>query len=474
MLCASICSMNPTTSTNQLATEATPSDLVHWRGYWPFVWGATGAAVSLINLWRFPHIVGDHGGGVFLLVYLLCVMILAVPIMLAELLIGRNGRGNPVGAVAAMASAASVSSRWRFFGHMTVLASIMILPVYSVIGGWALEYLSMAVDRRFDGITVVTSQANFSRFLMDQTAMLKWHTLLIFLSVCAVGFGIRPLSWFIKVLVPLMFIVMAVLLGAVVNLQSFPRAWLWMFELRPEQFTWDSLLLALGHGFLTLGIGLGVIMSYSAYLPDKTQMGRLVIRVGVLDLTMAVLAGLVILPLIFMLPDLIPLAGPQTLFVSLPVVFGSIENGYLLSQLFFAAVVLVALTSTIPLMEPMVAYLQARNISRRRATSLVGVLVWFLGLGVLFSFNQWQQLKVLSDMTLFETLAYVVANILMPVAGMVMAIMVGWLLPKDIAAQGFYQASTVRFQAWIFLLKYGAPLLIYAIFIVPMLQRWLA
>lgn len=444
-----------------------------WLGYWPFVWGATGAAVSLINLWRFPYLVGEHGGGLFLLVYLLCVIVLAVPIMLAELLIGRLGRGNPVFAVASVARLAGISSGWRLIGYLVIAASLLILPIYSVMGGWGLEFLSMALEHRFEGISFASSRAEFDRFLLDQTTMLGWHTVLMLAAVVLVASGIRVLAWVLKILVPAMFIIMLALVYQLSSLDDFSRALEWMFVFRPEDFSWTSLLLALGHGFLTLGVGLGVIMTYSGYLPQGSQMGRLVLRISVLDLLMAVLAGLVALPLLMSIPEQAPAAGPESLFVSLPAVFGSISGGFTLANWFYTAVVAVALSSMVPLMEPLVAHMRDRGWPRYQGAIFTGTVCWAIGLGVIMSFNQWQQVELLDGLNFSQVLDYVTANVLMPIVGLTMAVIVGWLLPVENAREAFQQDSKWRFQAWLLLLKYGAPLLIYAIFIMPMLQNWL-
>lgn len=444
-----------------------------WLGYWPFVWGATGAAVSLINFWRFPYLVGEHGGGLFLLVYLLCVIVLAVPIMLSELLVGRLGRGNPVVAVANVASLSGISPLWRLMGYLVIAASLLILPIYSVMGGWGLEFLNMAIDRRFEGISFATSYAEFDRFLLDQTTMLAWHSLLMLMAVVLVACGIRVLAWVLKLLVPGMFIIMLALVYQLSSLEDFSRAVEWMFASRPEDFTWNSLLLALGHGFLTLGVGLGVIMTYSGYLPENSQMGRLILRISALDLLMAVLAGLVVLPLLMSIPEQAPAAGPESLFVSLPAVFGSLPDGLSLANWFYVAVVAVAFSSMVPLMEPLVAHMQDRGWPRYQGAIFTGTVCWTLGLGVIWSFNQWQQVQLFDDLNFSQLLDYVTANVLMPVVGMTLAIIVGWLLPVEKAQEAFRQDSKWRFQAWLQLLKYGAPLLIYAIFIMPVLQAWL-
>ncbi|WP_299774039.1 sodium-dependent transporter [uncultured Pseudoteredinibacter sp.] len=454
-------------------TEVPAETETRWLGYWPFVWGATGAAVSLINLWRFPYLVGEHGGGLFLLVYLLCVIVLAVPIMLAEVLIGRLGRGNPVLAVANVSRLSGISSMWRLVGYLVIAASLLILPIYSVMGGWGLEYLNMSLEHRFEGISFATSKAEFDRFLLDQTSMLAWHSALMLAAVLLVAAGIRVLAWVLKILVPGMFIIMLLLVMQLSSLDDFSYALAWMFSFRPEDFSWNSLLLALGHGFLTLGVGLGVMMTYSGYLPKNSQMGRLVLRISALDLLIAVLAGLVALPLLMSIPEQAPAAGPESLFVSLPAVFGSLEGGFSLANWFYIVVVAVALSSMVPLMEPLVAHMVDRGWPRYQGAIFAGTVCWTIGLGVVMSFNQWQQVELLDGMNFSQLLDYVTANALMPIVGMIMAVIVGWLLPIEKAREAFQQDSKWRFQAWLFLLKYGAPLLIYAIFIMPMLQGWL-
>lgn len=445
-----------------------------WGSHLPFVWGAAGSAISLINLWRFPHIVGDHGGGAFVLLYLLCVFVLAIPIMLAEIVIGRRARMNPVYAIREIAREAGVSPIWGRLGWLVILASVMILPIYSVIGGWALEYIQLNGQGRFHSISAITSNSIFSSFMQDPGAMLKWHSAMILATVVLVASGVKGLAWVLKIMVPAMFVLMSVLMIKVLALGSNSMAVQWLFELRWQQMGWDSLLLALGHGFLTLGVGLGAVMAYAAYLPANTPMGRLALKVGGLDLIIAVMASMVILPLVFY-GGMQPLSGPKLLFVSLPVVFGNMANGSDLALLFYLAVALVAISSTVPLLEPLVAYfVESKRWSRLKATIIAGATVWLLGLAVLFSFNRWQQLKPWLGMTVFELLDYITANFMMPLTGLLVAVLVAWLMPQDSARLGFAQQSQYRFKAWMMLLKYLAPMLVLIIFIVPAIQRLMA
>ena len=445
-----------------------------WRSHLPFVWGAAGSAVGLINLWRFPSIVGEHGGGAFVLVYLLCVFVLAIPIMLAEILIGRRARVNPVYAIREIAREAGVAPIWGRLGWLVVLASLMILPVYSVIGGWAMEYFQLNVEQQFVGITEVTSRSMFVSFMHDSRVMLKWHSVLIVVTVALVATGVKGLAWVLRILVPGMFLLMAVLMVKALTVGDSTEAMAWVFELRWHQMGWDSLLLALGHGFLTLGVGLGAVMAYAAYLPAQTPMGRLALNVGGLDLIFAIMASLAVLPLIF-LAGFEPLRGPELLFISLPAVFGNIDGGAELGGLFYAAVILIAISSTIALLEPLTSYLvESKHYSRSRAAVTSGVLMWLVGLMVLLSFNRWQDIRPLLGLTVFELLDYIAANLMMPLAGLLMIVLVGWWLPRESAQQAFSRGSRYRFMAWLLLLKYIAPILIVVIFIMPAVQKLLA
>lgn len=444
-----------------------------WQSHFPFIWGAAGSAVGLINLWRFPSIVGEHGGGAFVLVYLLCVFVLAIPIMLAEILIGKRARVNPVYAIREIAREAGVSPLWGRLGWLVVLASLMILPVYSVIGGWAMEYLQLNLRHQFVGISEITSRSMFVSFMQDSGVMLKWHSLLIVITVALAATGVRGLAWVLSLLVPGMFVLMSVLMVKAMGLDDSHESMAWVFELRWQQMGWDSLLLALGHGFLTLGVGLGAVMAYAAYLPDKTPMGRLALNVGGLDLIFAIMASLAVLPLIFFVGQE-PLHGPELLFISLPAAFGQIEQGVELGGWFYGAVTVIAITSTIALLEPLTAYLlESKHYPRWRAAITSGAFMWLIGVAVLLSFNHWQELKLLG-MTVFELLDYVAANLMMPLAGLLMIVLVAWWLPRESAQQAFSKGSRYRFKVWLLLLKYIAPILIVVIFIMPAVQKLLA
>ncbi len=436
-----------------------------WSSRLIFILAAVGSAVGLGNIWKFPYITGEYGGGAFVLMYLVCISLVGIPIMVAEILIGRRGRQSPIHSVPAVARESGASRGWTVIGWMGALAGFLILSFYSVIAGWALAYVGYLATGDFEQQSAEFVTNQFSSLLASPWTMAGWHSLFMILCILVVARGVhRGLEQALRLMMPLLFILLLVLVGYSLTLDSFGQGFAFLFQFNWNKLSSDAILVAMGHSFFTLSLGLGAIMAYGAYMPGNVPIGRTVFWIAGIDTTVALLAGLAIFPVVFansMAPD----AGPGLLFKTLPLAFGQMPGGTFFGALFFVMVALAAWSSAISLLEPMVAWLvEADHMSRPQATVLLGLLAWLLGLGSVLSFNHWSDLTLFGK-TFFDLLDFLTANILLPLGGLLIALFVGWFMREALVRDELLgnTAPTFSYRLWRFVLSYLSPLLVLAI-----------
>jgi NSS family neurotransmitter:Na+ symporter len=440
---------------------------VIWGQRGSFILAATGSAVGLGNIWKFPYITGENGGGAFVLMYLLCILLIGIPIMMAEILMGRRARANPIIATAELCEAANVSKGWIGIGWMGALAGLMILSFYTVIAGWTLEYIYLALHGEFTGLTGEASKTLFDRLLANPDLMLVWHTLFTLMTVVILALGVtRGLESSVRVMMPLLFLLLLVLLGYAAVEGEFATSLRFMFSFNPQDVSWESALVAMGHSFFTLSLGMGAIMAYGAYMPSNQSITRTVLSVALLDTLVALSAGVAIFALVFATPGISPGSGPGLMFVTLPVAFGNMPAGLVFGAIFFVMVMLAAWTSTISLLEPGVAYLNERFGLNRVAASLVlGAIAWVLGLGSVWSFNHWSDRQFLWGKTYFDSMDFVASNIMLPLGGLLIALFVGWkLLDRNVLHETSTE-SPALIRWWKPVLKYISPIAVLIVLI---------
>ena len=329
-----------------------------WTNRWTYILATTGAAVGLGNIWKFPYIAGENGGGAFVLMYLLCILLLGLPILIAEVMLGRKGRANPVHAMLAQAKSAGVSKGWSFIGIMGVAAGIMILMYYSVVAGWSLEYVFQSATSNYMGKTPTDVAAGFGVFAQDTTRQLIWHSLFITVTACIVGLGVtRGIGNAVNILMPILFLLLLMLLWYAYKNGEFMRGLTFMFSADFSKLTGDSLLTAMGHAFFTLSLGMGTIMVYGSYMPENQSIPGASVTVAFLDTLIALIAGMAIFPLVFA-SGLEPGSGPGLLFETLPIAFSDMWGGAFFGTGFFILVSIAALSSSISLIEPGIAWLE--------------------------------------------------------------------------------------------------------------------
>jgi neurotransmitter:Na+ symporter, NSS family len=437
----------------------------HWSSRMAFVLAASGSAVGLGNIWKFPYITGQYGGGAFVLVYLLCVLLVGLPILMAEVLIGRHGGLNPIGTMRRLAKQSGASPAWQLAGWGGVLAAFLILSFYSVVGGWALAYVFYAIGGSFSGADAIQIETIFTGLLANPGMLLTWHTLFIAATIFIVSAGVkrgleRAVSW----LMPLLFLLIVFLvLYAAMFSGAFMQAVQFMFRPDWSELTWAAVLVALGHAFFTLSLGMGAMMVYGHYLQKDVSVPQTVYTVAALDTVIALLAGLAIFPLVFA-HGIEPGGGPGLVFVSLPIAFGALPLGVLLGTAFFVLLTVAALTSAISILEPAVSYITERfSIARRTAAIATGLGAWFLGIGCALSFNLWADYK-LAGRTMFDTLDFLTANILLPLGGLAIALFAGWVMMKSATRDEFGDAEK-QYKWWRIAVRYVAPAAIIIVFL---------
>ncbi len=422
-----------------------------------FILAVTGSAVGLGNIWKFPYIAGQNGGGAFVLVYLVCVIVIGMPVMMAEILIGRRGRRNPVATMELLGKEEGSSGRWRWVGGMGVLAGVLILSYYSVIAGWTLAYVVKSALGTFAGATAAEVSTEFNRFVGDWRLIGLCHTVFMTLTIFVVARGVeRGLEQAVRFMVPALLLLMLVLLGYSINSGFFGEGVAFMFTPDFERLTWNSVLAALGQAFFTLSIGMGAIMAYGAYLPDETSITGSSAAVVGADTAIAMLAGLAIFPLVFA-NNLDPADGPGLVFDTLPLAFGQMAGGVFFSTVFFVLLSFAAWTSAIGLMEPGVAWLVERfNRTRAQAAVMIGVLIWIIGIGSVLSFNVLAHVQFLAG-TIFDNVDYLTSNILLPLGGLLIVIFAGWVMCRNSTSDELGTSGT-WFVAWRALARFVAPI----------------
>jgi neurotransmitter:Na+ symporter, NSS family len=434
-----------------------------WSSRWAFILAAGGSAVGLGNVWKFPYITGQNGGGTFVLVYLLTISVIAIPIMMAEVMLGRRGRQSPINTMRDLAREAGASRWWMLMGVAGMLAGFLILSYYSVVAGWALAYVFKAAWGTFTGLSGEQVGQVFGAHVGDAGLLLFWHTVMMVMTMTVVSRGVKSgLEQAVRWMMPALFMLLLVLVGYAMSTGGFVRALEFLFT--PGAIGPAGVLVAMGHAFFTLSLGMGAIMMYGSYLRDDTSIGKTVITVAGLDTLVALLAGLAIFPLVFAY-DLPPGAGPGLIFATLPIAFGALPGGAFFGTLFFVLLVFAAWTSAISLIEPAVAWLvENHGFKRLHAAIAAGVATWLLGIATVLSFNRWESYTLFGK-TVFEIIDFLTANIMLPLGGLAIAVFTGWFMSRKVVRNEMAIEDRRLHELWWLLIKYVAPVGILIVFL---------
>ncbi|SDG14391.1 neurotransmitter:Na+ symporter, NSS family [Onishia taeanensis] len=436
----------------------------HWSSKLTFILAATGSAVGLGNIWKFPYMVGESGGAAFVLVYLLCIALIGLPILTAEWLIGRRGQENPVNSMADVAKSAGRSKGWVMVGISGVLGAFLILSFYSVIGGWSLSYTLSSVTGGFTGQDADAIGELFSGMLGNPGQLLLWHSVFMLLVIGIVARGVtKGLEGAARTLMPALGVLLVVLVGYGMTTGYFGQAASYLFNPDWSKLTGEVVLAALGHAFFTLSLGMGIMMAYGSYLGEEVNLLKTARTVVIMDTVIALGAGLAIFPIVFA-NGLDLNSGPGLIFVTLPLAFGNMTGGMLLGLAFFLLLTFAALTSAISLLEPVVEFVEERTpLSRVGATVVAGVATWALGIAALLSFNVWSDV-LFFGLNIFDLLDKLTSKFLLPLTGLGAIVFVAWGLDKE-GVRKELGMDIYDFSLWNLITRYVAPIGVLAVFV---------
>jgi len=437
-------------------TEEKRISPVHHRGSWSsdvgFVLAAIGSAIGLGNVWRFPYITGKYGGGAFVLVYIGCVLAVGMPIMLAELLLGRKTERNCVGAFRTLRP----STPWVFTGWLGVVTGFVILSYYGVVGGWVLHYTFLSLRNEFVGRSTAEVSTIFAALAGSSLQQVAWQTLFMLLTIGIVAGGIhRGIERSNKIMMPILFLLLCALM--VYSLQREGAKAGLDFLLRPrwDQMSPTGILEALGQAFFSLSLGMGAMITYGSYLRRNTNLVTSSCYIAIGDTLVAILAGLVIFPLVFTF-GLEPGGGPGLIFQTLPIAFSQLPAGVIVGSAFFFLLTFAALTSAISLLEVVVAYFIDEQGWGRPATA------WLMG-GIIFLCGVPSAIWTQS----FNFMDKLATNYLLPTGSFLIALFVGWVLSHGERRAEFKREEIRKFHyiGWTFLIRFVSPVAVAVIFL---------
>lgn len=442
-----------------------PRKSIHgeWSSRWAFILAAAGSAIGLGNIWKFPYLAGEYGGGAFVLVYLIAVAVIGLPIMIAEIMLGRRGRQSPINTMETLAREEGRSPRWRWLGWMGVFAGFLILSYYSVIGGWTVAYVFRAAAGSFTQASAAEVSAVFDRFVSDPEKLLAWHTIFMAMTMVVVARGVRSgLEQAVRYMMPALFLILLLLVGYAMNSGAFVDGLRFLFTPDFSKLSANAILAALGQAFFSLSLGMGAIMVYGSYLSHSASIARSSVYIAVADTSVAILAGVAIFPIIFA-NGLDPGQGVGLAFKTLPLAFGQMPGGAFFGALFFALLVFAAWTSSISIVEPAVAYLvENRGMTRVRACAWVGIGTWLLGVGTIFSFNLWSGYKLFGAFTFFDTVDFLTSNVMLPLGGLLIAVFGAWFMSRK-SSEAELALSPAAYRIWRGVVRYVTPLAVIAV-----------
>lgn len=423
-----------------------------------------GSAIGLGNIWRFPYVTGENGGGAFLFIYLIFIVSIGVPVMISEFIIGRSTQRNPYGAFRLLAP----GKPWFLIGLMGVLAAFFILSFYTTVAGWTLEYFYQSVTGNLGGKGHDELTAMFSSFLDHPFRPYLWFLIFMGLTALIIISGVKNgIERYTKLLMPLLFILLLLLVIRSLTLKGAGEGLKFLFRPDFSKITPKVILEALGQGFFSLSIGMGTLITYGSYIRKKDNLTRTASLVVFSDTMIAIVAGVAIFPAVFALGGSAA-SGEGLMFVVLPEVLHKLPFGNIFSLLFFILLAVAALTSTISVLEVIVAFLvEERNMPRKKATVIATVSVSILGLLTVASLGSLKDFTILGK-NIFGILEYLTANIMLPLGGLFIVIFTGWFLSRAILKSEMTNNGEIKTRylpVYLVLVRYLAPVAIACVFL---------
>lgn len=419
---------------------------------------AAGGAVGLGNIWRFPYMLGQNGGGAFLLIYIIFVVLIGIPLMMTEFIIGRRSQRNVVGAYKALSGG---RKGWVVLGIFGIVAAFLIYAFYSVVAGWTLNYIVLSGSGRLAGLEPDAVANVFANFTQGSLLPLLCQLLFLALTGIVITMGVQKgIEKVGKILMPILFLLLILMCVRSLTLSGSQEGMKFLFKPDFSKLTGQSVLSALGQSFFSLSIGMGAMVTYGSYIRKEDRLFKTSIWIALCDLIVAVLAGVVIFPAVFAF-GMDPASGPELVYVVLPNVFNNMPAGTLFSLIFFLLLGIAALTSTISLLEIIVAFAVEELHWKRTTASLVStLLVFIVGAFCTLSFGPLQNAKLFGR-TIFDLFDLITASYLMPIGALLMTIFLGWCYPKVEVKDELSNNGTLKvraFELYYIILRYIAPL----------------
>lgn len=444
-----------------------------WSSNLMFLAAAIGSAVGISNVWKFTYVAGENGGGAFVLVYVCAIAFVALPALIAEFLIGRRGGASVVKTMDKLRESDGVSPAWRYYGQMAAIGAFIALSFYSVIAGWNIDYFFHAVTSGFSAVTAEQTATALDELMLSPGRMIVSQSVFLGLTALTVAAGVRHgLERVLRWLTPALFVLLIALVIYAAIAGDIVAGAKFLFIPDFSQLDAETILLAIGQAFFSLGIGLGVLLTIGAYMDKKSSILRASIVVAAADAGVALLAGLAIFPLVFA-NGLSPAEGPGLIFATLPVAFGQMPAGAILGPMFFILMAIAALTSAITILETIVSVIEDfSSMSRRKIVLLITLLLWIAGLGTVFSFSSLQDFHPLGfipafeSRNIFESIDYIVSNWMMPAGGVLVAVLAGWGLSRSATLEELQMTDGRLYKVWRFLVRYLVPIAIALVFVV--------
>ena len=442
-----------------------------WSSQSAFLLAAIGGAVGLGNLWRFPFLAGQNGGGAFVLIYIGFVVLLCLPLVIAELAMGRRGQGSAIATMRNLTAEAGASPLWQIIGWISVILPLVALGYYSVVAGWSIDYVGKAVMNSFENISGDKSDAMFTELEGSPVRVLIFHAMFIALAVVVVARGLgKGIEVLMKYMMPSLFVLLVVLaLNSIFRL-DIGAGLSFLFTPDFSKITMKVVLLALGQAFFSIAVGVGMLLTYGAYLPKDVSLTRAAIWIISADTLVAILAGIVIFPIVFS-NGLDPASGPKLIFVTLPVAFGNMPGGYLIGLFFFVMLFFAAFSTVIAMLEPAVSWLEEyKGMSRAKVTFGAAAFGWFIGIFAALGFNVLADVrllgsfKLMADKNIFEVIDFFVATLGIPFNAAILSLFAGWIMSRSALMEEMQVSSPVLISYMRFTLRYIAPVVIGTIF----------
>lgn len=448
-----------------------------WTSERTFLFAVIGGAVGIGNLWRFPYLAGENGGGTFIFIYILCVIFASIPLKMAEVALGKAGRGSPVLSFQKITKKEGRSPHWSLIGWTMSLSQILVLSFYAVIGGWSLKYAALSITQQLKGIDKDGAETLFNSINEDPFTLGFWHLLFIVLTIAIVSQGIKGgLEKAFKMLVPGLLILLLVLVAWAAATADFGTAVKFLFHVDFSTVSMEMFLVALGQAFFSLGVGSGIFMAYGSYVPPGTSVAKTMFITGAADTGVALIAGLAIFPFVFSY-GLSPAAGPGLFFETLPLAFGAMTFGPFVAFLFFSLVSIAALSSSLGMLE--VATSRFKELwpgNTAKIAIICGGISWCFGILSVLSFSVWKDIEPLAFIPLFEgksifrTFDYAIGNFVLPLNGILLAIFCGWVLSKRTTMEYLDFKNPRYYKIWIFLVRWVIPLPLIYVTVIKLLK----